>query len=169
MFLDDSNTIYRFLGRRKKKFNPTALWRTFYIRQNEFTRNHFFFFLFCFSRQYICGERGAGRPVDQRPGHSGVGRRHTRRSTGLAAGVPVPVVPVDPVLSGHRANHGRGGRRKLRPALPDARVLRQTDRHENHHAPVRHMDRQLHTGHVAVHIQNGTGLLRKTGTASVFV
>lgn len=54
--------------------------------------------------------------------------------------MPVPVVPVDPVLSGHSANYGRGRCRKLRPALPDARMLCQTNRHKNHHAPIRHMD-----------------------------
>jgi len=77
----------------------------------------------------------------------------------------VPVVPVHPVLSGHRADHGRGGRRELHPTLPDARMLRQIDRHENHHASVRHMDRQLHSGHATVHLQNGTRLLCQKGTA----
>jgi len=82
--------------------------------------------------------------------------------------VPVPVVPVDPVLSGHRADHDRGGRRELRAAVPDARVLRQADRHEDHHSAVRHMDRQLDPRHVTVRLQNGTRLLRQTGTRRLF-
>lgn len=79
------------------------------------------------------------------------------------------MVPVHPVLPGDRADHGRSGRRKLHTALPDARMLCQTHRHENHHAPVRHMDRQLDPGHTTVYLQDGTGLLRQTGKASAFV
>lgn len=82
--------------------------------------------------------------------------------------MPVPMVPVDPVLSGHRAYYGRGRCRKLRAALSDTRMLRQTNRHENHHAPVRHMDHQLDLGHVAVHLQDGAQLLRETGTTICF-
>lgn len=122
----------------------------------------------CF-REHVCGKRCAGRPVDQRSGHSGVRRGHSVGLAGLTAGMPVPVVPVDPVLPGHSADYGRGRRRKLRPTLPDARMLRQTDRHQDHHAPVRHMDRQLDPGHVAVHLQDGTRLLRKKGTRSTFL
>lgn len=121
----------------------------------------------CF-RKHVCGKRRAGRLVDQWPGHPGVRRSHPVRLAGLAAGMPVPMVPVDPVLSGHSADYGRGRCRKLRPALSDARMLRQTNRHENHHAPVCHMDRQLDLGHVAVHLQDGTRLLCKTGTTCVF-
>lgn len=67
--------------------------------------------------------------------------------------MPVPVVFIDPLLSRHGANHGCSGRRELRSALPDARVLCKINRHENHYAVVRHMDRQLDSGHVAVHLQ----------------
>lgn len=70
--------------------------------------------------------------------------------------MPVPVVPVRAVLSGHRADHDRGGRRELRPAVPHAGVLRSADGHEDHHAPVRHLDCQFDTGHVAVCVQHGT-------------
>lgn len=83
--------------------------------------------------------------------------------------MPVPVVPLDPVLPGNRAYHGRGGGRELHTTLSDARMLRQTYRHENHHAPIRHMDRQLDLGNVTVRLQNGTRLLRQTGKASAFV
>lgn len=95
--------------------------------------------IICF-REHVCGKRRAGRLVDQRPGHSGVRRSHSVRLAGLTTGMPVPVVPVDPVLLGHSADHGRGCRRELRPALSDARMLRQTNRHKNHHSPVCHMD-----------------------------
>lgn len=118
-------------------------------------------------RQHVRGERGAGRPVDQRTGDPGVRGRHPGRSAGLTAGVPVPVVPVGAVLLGHRADHGRGGGRELRAAVPDARVLRPADRHEDHHASVRHMDRQLDPGHVTVRLQHGTQLLRQKGTDGV--
>lgn len=70
------------------------------------------------------------------------------------------MVPVDPVLSGHRADHDSGRGWKLRATLPDPRVLRQTDGDENHHVIVRHMDRQLDPGHFTVHLQIGTRLLR---------
>jgi len=83
--------------------------------------------------------------------------------------VPVPVVPVDPVLPGNRAYHDRGGGRELHTTLSDARMLCQTYCHENHHAPVRHMDCQLDLGHVTVRLQHGTRLLRQTGKASAFV
>lgn len=83
--------------------------------------------------------------------------------------MPVPVVPVDLVLPGYRADNDRSGCRKLHPALLDTRVLRQTDRYENHHATVRHMDRQFDLGHVTVHLQIGTRLLRQKGTTSAFV
>lgn len=78
------------------------------------------------------------------------------------------MVPIDPLLPGHGANYGRCGSRELRPSLPDARVLCQTDRHENHYAPVRHMDRQLDTGHITVHLQIGTRLLCQKGSPSTY-
>lgn len=81
----------------------------------------------------------------------------------------IPVVPVDPVLLGNRAYHDRGGGRELYTALSDARMLRQTYRHENHHPPVCHMDRQLDPGHVTIRLQDGTRLLRQKGKASAFV
>lgn len=117
-------------------------------------------------REHVRGERSAGRPVDQRSGHPCVGRRHLGRAPGLAARVPVPVVPVRAVLPSHRAHHDRGGRRELRPAVPDARVLRPADRHQDHRAPVRHLDRQLRAGHAPVRLQHGARLLRQTGTQS---
>jgi len=120
-------------------------------------------------RQHFRGERGAGRLVDQWPRHSGIRSGHLVWSTGFSAGVPVPVVPVDPVLPGNRAYHGCGGGRELHTTLPDARMLRQTYRNENHHAPVRHMDYQLDPGHVTVRLQHGTRLLRQKGKTSVFV
>jgi len=83
--------------------------------------------------------------------------------------VPVPVVPVDPVLPGDRAYHGRGGGRELHTTLSDTRMLRQTYRHENHHASVRHMDCQFDPGHVTICVQDGPRLLRQTGKASAFV
>jgi len=122
----------------------------------------------CF-RQHFRGERSAGRPVDQRSRHSGICRGHPVRTTGFTAGVPVSVVPVDPVLSGDRAYHGRGSGRELHKTLSDARMLRQTYRQKNHHAPVRHMDRQLDPGHVTICLQDGTRLLRQKGKASAFV
>jgi len=120
-------------------------------------------------RQHFRGERGAGRPVDQRARHSGICCGHPVRSTGFSAGVPVSVVPVDSVLPGNRAYHGRSGGRELHKTLSDARMLRQTYRHENHHALVRYLDRQLDPGHVTVCLQDGTGLLRQKGKASAFV
>lgn len=119
--------------------------------------------LFSVRRKHVRGKRGAGRPVDQRLGDPGVGRGHTGRSPGFASRVPVPVVPVHPVLPGDRADHGRGGRRELRATVPHAGVLRQTDRYENHDALVRHLDTQLHFGHVAVRLPDGTQLLREKG------
>jgi len=77
--------------------------------------------------------------------------------------MPIPVVPVDPVLPGNRAYHGRGGGRELHTTLSDARMLRQTHSHENHHAPVCHMDSQLDPGHVTVRLQYGARLLRQKG------
>jgi len=74
--------------------------------------------------------------------------------------VPVPVVPVDPMLLGNRAYHGRGSSRELYTTLPYARMLRQTYRHENHYASVRHLDHQLDPGYVTVRLQHGTRLLQ---------
>lgn len=116
-------------------------------------------------RKHIRGERGAGRSVDQWLGDSGLGRGHTGRFAGLTARVPIPVVPVHPVLSSDRVDHGRGGRRELRATVPDARMLRQTDRHQNHDPAVRHLDTQLYFGHVAVRLSNGAQLLRQKGTS----
>lgn len=125
--------------------------------------------LFLGFREHVCGERCASWPADQRTGHSGISRGHPCWSRGFTSRVPVSVVPVDPVLPGHDTYHDRCSGWKLCPTLPNARVLRQVDRHENHDAFVHHMDHQLDLGHVTVHLQVGTRLLCQKGTKSTFL